>query len=1095
MPGPAASSRTAIARKALTKAEDAAPLEVEVALKMRNFAELEARIARGEIISRQEMEAKYFPLAADYDATAAWLAGQGLTVDSGDSTHLSIFVRGTVQQLTKAFDLQFARVASRGAEFTAAITAPSLPAGLAVSVAGINGLQPYLRPEKMFRAPTVQKASLTQANAPPYLPSEILRAYNANNLGLDGAGQTIAIIIDTFPINSDLTTYWNRCGINQSLDNIQKIQVTGATAAPDPTVNGAGIEAAIDTELTSAVAPAATIRIYAAGRLDFGNLTKAYQQVYNDVEAHPELNLHQLNLSYGISESDTTQAQALSDAQHFAALASAGVTVFASTGDGGSNPIWTSSGYRYSASAPASPSHPASDPNVTGVGSTNLQLDPSSGAETSETGWSLTSTPNAATGGGISSFFTRPDWQTGPGLDSGTMREVPDVSVVGDPNTGCYIVYNGSGATVYGGTSVSAPIWTGFATLINQARADAGLPPLGLLGPKIYPLIGTSDLRDITSGNNGLYNAGPGYDLVSGVGTPDMATLVTALAPQSGPPMVTSQPSSATVMPGHDATFTFRVTGSPTIAYQWQREPAGGTSFENLSADTTYAGTTSNTLTVHSVTTAMNGDLFQCVVTNSEGTLTAPSVALIVAEPLSVTTFAGLAGNAGSADGTGAAARFNGPSDLAVDASGNLYVTDTNNHTVRKITADGVVTTLAGAAGTSGAADGTGSAARFDSPTGITIDGAGNLYVADTDNDTIRKITADGVVTTVAGTAQSTGSADGGASAARFDHPSDVTVDASGNLYVADTDNDTIRKISPAGDVTTVAGLADTPGSTDGAGSAARFFSPEGIAVDASGNLYIADTSNHTVRKISPAGTVTTLAGLAGTSGGSDGRGTAARFQFPSDLAVDGSGNLFVADTDNHTIREITPAGLTATVAGLAGTSGNADGTGTSARFYYPTGVAVDTSGKVYVADTNNATIRTGVTVVAPEIVTQPQDQSVAAGGTASFSVTATGVPAPTYQWYKGGTLISGATGATYSLSNVQSANAGSYTVTVTNDAGSVTSQAASLTVTGGATPAETPGSSGGGGGGGALPAWFVLSLAILAAVRGTVRQRRAGRD
>jgi sugar lactone lactonase YvrE len=226
---------------------------------------------------------------------------------------------------------------------------------------------------------------------------------------------------------------------------------------------------------------------------------------------------------------------------------------------------------------------------------------------------------------------------------------------------------------------------------------------------------------------------------------------------------------------------------------------------------------------------------------------------MIVASTGVVTTLAGLAGSTGSADGTGSAARFNLPFGIACDASGNVYVADTINHTIRMIVAStGVVTTLAGLAESTGSDDGTGSVARFTSPFGIACDAFGNVYVADTSNSTIRKIVAStGVVTTLAGLAGSFGSDDGTGSAARFTLPRGVACDASGNIYVADTTNNTIRKVTPAGVVTTLAGLAGSIGSADGTGSAARFYDPHSIACDASGNVYVADTYNSTIRKTS----------------------------------------------------------------------------------------------------------------------------------------------------------------------------------------------------------------------------------------------------
>ena len=327
------------------------------------------------------------------------------------------------------------------------------------------------------------------------------------------------------------------------------------------------------------------------------------------------------------------------------------------------------------------------------------------------------------------------------------------------------------------------------------------------------------------------------------------------------------------------------------------------------------------------------------------------------AENYTITTFAGPVEIPGAIDGTGSAARFYYPNGVAVDSSGNVYVADTDNHIIRKITAAGVVSTLAGTAGSSGNTDGTGSAARFDHPYEVTVDSSVNVYVADTYNHTIRKITEAGEVTTLAGIAGSSGSADGTGSAARFNRPHGVAVDSSGNVYVADTYNHTIRKITVAGEVTTLAGIAGSSGSADGIGSAARFYYPNGVAVDSSGNAYVADSFNN-IRKITAIGVVTTLAGTAGSSGSSDGTGSAARFQYPNGVAVDSSGNVYVADTLNHSIRKITAGGVVTTLAGAAFFYGNADGAGSVARFSYPNGVAVDSSGNVYVADTLNHTIR-----------------------------------------------------------------------------------------------------------------------------------------
>ncbi len=316
-----------------------------------------------------------------------------------------------------------------------------------------------------------------------------------------------------------------------------------------------------------------------------------------------------------------------------------------------------------------------------------------------------------------------------------------------------------------------------------------------------------------------------------------------------------------------------------------------------------------------------------------------------------VSTFAGRT-TPGSADGNGSSASFNLPNAVSVDASGNVYVADKNNNKIRKISPTGEVTTLAGS-GVAGSADGIGSSASFYNPNGVAVDASGNVYVADKNNHKIRKISPMGMVSTLAGSGEY-GSTDGSGSSASFSFPDDVAVDTSGNVYVVDMNNK-IRKISPIGTVSTLAG-SGKQGSADGIGSSATFNFPEGVAVDASGNVYVADKNNHKIRKISPTGMVSTLAG-SGAQGSADGSGSSASFNKPNGVAVDTSGNVYVADTDNNKIRKISPSGMVSTLAG-SGKTGSVDGSGSSASFSMPSGVEVDASGNVYVADTYSNKIR-----------------------------------------------------------------------------------------------------------------------------------------
>jgi sugar lactone lactonase YvrE len=317
-----------------------------------------------------------------------------------------------------------------------------------------------------------------------------------------------------------------------------------------------------------------------------------------------------------------------------------------------------------------------------------------------------------------------------------------------------------------------------------------------------------------------------------------------------------------------------------------------------------------------------------------------------------VTTFAGT-GVAGGVNGNATVSSFDRPAGLAFDSIGNIYIGEYGGHRIRKITPAGVVTTFAGS-GTPGATDGTGVAASFNQPEGIVVDSSGNLYVADTNNNKIRKITASGVVTTLAGSG-TIGAADGTGASATFNRPFDLALDAAGNVYVGDCNNNKIRKITPAGVVTTLAG-SGSPGATDATGSAASFNGTRGLVVDSSGNVYVADILSHKIRKITPSGVVSSYAG-SGTRGSVDGVGTAATFNEPSALALDSAGNLYVGETGGHKIRKITPAGVVTTLAG-SGATGSSNGTGSAASFNGPYALDVDPSGTLYVADTENHLIR-----------------------------------------------------------------------------------------------------------------------------------------
>lgn len=329
-----------------------------------------------------------------------------------------------------------------------------------------------------------------------------------------------------------------------------------------------------------------------------------------------------------------------------------------------------------------------------------------------------------------------------------------------------------------------------------------------------------------------------------------------------------------------------------------------------------------------------------------------------IARDTSVTTIAGdvSAWNGGSRDGKGTLAQFAYPSSLAVDHTGAVYVVDTGNQTIRKVGTDGLVSTLAGAPELAGSVDGTGLAARFSLIEGLVFDAAGNLFVSDTQNSTIRKITSAGVVSTFAGRAGQSGSQDGMADSALFFEPTGMAIDSGGNLFVADMFNNKIRKLSSGAVVTTIPQPVFTDSSFP---TAVSFFEPRGVSIDTSDNIFIADSGNSVIRKIDRSGSASTFAGHAtGSVGMADGAGSAASFNTPYRLVNDKAGNVFVADTFNNTIRKITPDGIVTTFAGVAGEAGFSDGRGSQAHFYRPQGITIDNADNLYVADTFNHVIR-----------------------------------------------------------------------------------------------------------------------------------------
>ncbi len=431
-----------------------------------------------------------------------------------------------------------------------------------------------------------------------------------------------------------------------------------------------------------------------------------------------------------------------------------------------------------------------------------------------------------------------------------------------------------------------------------------------------------------------------------------LVTATNTITPTPGTPTVTP---TTTRTPTNTPTNSPTVTPTPTISSTATNSLTGTqTSTETNTPTNTISPTASSTATDSPTPTVTS------TATNSP-TPTPTNTPTITSTPTAiptnsrvVTTLAG-GGPCCAVNDTGTAASFNYPAGVAVDSFGNVYVADNTNNMIREISPGGVVTTLAGS-GLATFANGTGTGASFYAPNGVAVDSSGNVYVADQYNYLVRKITPGGVVSTLAGSGGA-GSFNATGTAASFNLPQGVAVDSYGNVYVADNTNDLIREISPVGVVTTLAGQAGATGATNGPAASALFNNPAGVAVDASGNVYVGDSGNHLIREISAGGTVSTLAGQAGVTGANNATGTAATFNNPVGVAVDTLGNVYVADDGNNLIREISPGGVVTTLAG-SGSPGSTNATGTAASFSSPFGVAVDSSGIVYVGDHNNQLIR-----------------------------------------------------------------------------------------------------------------------------------------
>lgn len=540
----------------------------------------------------------------------------------------------------------------------------------------------------------------------------------------------------------------------------------------------------------------------------------------------------------------------------------------------------------------------------------------------------------------------------------------------------------------------------------------------------------------------------------SGAATASLALTVTA---PTAPVFTGGDDITANGAAGASFNYTITVASSSPVTFSATGLPAGLTidpATGVISGTPSAAGTFTVTITA----------------ANAVGS-TDKQITITIRGQSALVTLAGLAQSPGSSNGLVTAARFNAPGALVAHPDGNLYIADTLNNAIRAIDPRGNVSTI------------TPIGTTLAQPAALAAGDAATLLIADTGNNAVRSLNlSTRQIATLA---------------TEIAQPGGLARDADGNLYIASAQRHVVFKLAAgAPSATILAGALDTSGTTDGDIATARFNAPAGLALGPDGQIYVADKLNNAIRKIDIAtGSVATVAGRVGVSGDTDGAAlTAARFNRPESLAIDSAGNLYIADTGNHTIRRLDIAsGEVTTNAGLAGTPGSTDGIDTDARLNAPAAITADgVTGDIYVADTGNHTIR--VFLDSPRILGHPENRIVATGATAIFTVLAIGAPNPAYQWQKDGAPIASATAYSHTVTNVQQADVGSYSVSVSNEMGTLASNTATLTITASTSgtnsgtttppPTEDETSEGGGGGGGAPGLCYLAALALLAVVR-----------
>jgi uncharacterized protein (TIGR03437 family) len=1045
-----------------------------------------------------------------------WLRSEGFVVSSTSRGRGWIVFSGTVAQVQKSFHTEIHRYEVGGKAHYGPALPPSIPAELAGLVAGIRGLDDFFLEATRHPLPLTTESDGSHALAPGDIDT-IYSLVPPTYGGIAapppaGMGLTIAVVGASQVDLSDIQQF-------RKMFQLPANDPTLVLAGDDPgTVSTAMLEADSDIEWAGGVAAGASI-VYA-----YATDVLVATQYAIDQNLAPILSMSFSECEANISPDDATVFRGLAQQAN-----AQGITWVAASGDAGAAACDQGSKV---ATQGLAVSFPASIPEVTAVGGTEFNeasgfWSPVNATNLSsadgylpEIAWNDTSTTLGleASGGGVSVLFNKPAWQAGPGVPNDGMRDLPDIALDASPNHDPYIVVSGGQTYSAGGTSLATPVFAGILAIVEHELAGPGVGPgFGNFNPTLYASAAGSNpvglaFHDITSGNNIVpctggtpdctsgslgYSAGPGYDLVTGLGSingtllqyTQLATLTTVNTSATQVPEGTPLTFTATVQAYNRAVPTgnvqfedggslqqFGESGNPVVLDQTGRASATATlsagthsiTASYFSACCHLADSVSAALNVvvtpaaphapvlaaplgdatnvsasvalswSSVPFATSYDVYfgtspsppfwgnvaglQCVpgalatntkyywmvaARNGSGATASPvSSFTTAAVTYVISTVAGSSAAGYSPNGTPATqALLSGPTDVAFDRNGNLYVADAGNNVVRKIGSDGTISTVAG--GGTGGDGGPATSAALSGPTGIVLDAQGNLYISEPFTtyglSNVRKVSPAGIITTIAGGKRQGYSGDGGpAINAQLSKPEGLAVDSAGNLFIADSGNGCIREIS-AGIISDVAGTCGditTPfGTSIGDGGPATsgiLLDPQSVAVDSAGNLFIADSSNCRIRKVTH-GIITTVAGDTGTAAGCSQNSVIS----PQWITVDPHGNIYISSgfyIETETIIKFSN-GVSTTIAGGGYAIPGDGGPGTSASIFIAGGLAVDSAGRVYFAESSDAypgqpssqTIR----LLTPSSNFTPPLTSIAPGGVVNAATFASSVMAP----------------------------------------------------------------------------------------------------